>query len=94
MTGRKLEHARNAVNHIFADLPDRKKAVMVAAMDKLSIPTPQDIQERARSKGWSIKRLCDEAGISFETFFRWRDGKHHIQVNKLQALLDALERPD
>jgi transcriptional regulator with XRE-family HTH domain len=63
-------------------------------MDKFSIPTPQDIQDAAKSRGWSIKRLCDEAGLSTETFFRWRDGKHTIGVSKLQAMLDVLSRPE
>jgi predicted transcriptional regulator len=60
-------------------------------MGKLSIPTPQDVQDAAKSKGWTIKALCIKAGISQETFFRWRDGRHSIQVNKLQAMLDALK---
>ena len=63
-------------------------------MKTLSIPTPDEIQTEAKSKGWSIKRLCDEAGISNETFYRWRDGKHNIGVDKLQALLDALAKPE
>lgn len=63
-------------------------------MDKLSIPTPLIIQEAAKAKGWTIKSLCAKAGISDETFFRWRDGKHNIGVDKLQLLLDALALPD
>jgi transcriptional regulator with XRE-family HTH domain len=61
-------------------------------MDKFSIPTAQDIWEAAKSKGWTAKRLCAEAGISDETFFRWRDGRHTISLGKLQALVDALGR--
>lgn len=67
---------------------------MSLVMDKFSIPTPHDIKEAAKSKGWSIKRLCAEAGISVETFFRWRDGKHVIGLVKLQALMDALDRAE
>lgn len=63
-------------------------------MTKLSIPTPQDIQDRAKSRNWTIKTLCERAGISDETFFRWRDGRHNIGVDKLQALIDALESPE
>jgi transcriptional regulator with XRE-family HTH domain len=63
-------------------------------MDTFSIPTPAQIKDAAKSKGWSVTRLCEEAGISPETFFRWRDGKHNIGVDKLQALLDALSKPE
>jgi transcriptional regulator with XRE-family HTH domain len=62
-------------------------------MTDLSIPTAEQIQEAAKSKGWSIKRLCSEAGITHATFFRWRDGKNEIGVNKLQRLIDVLKRP-
>jgi len=67
---------------------------MVPAMGKFSIPTPQDILEAAKSKGWSVKRLCDEAGISDETFFRWRDGRANVGIDKVQALVDAVNRED
>lgn len=60
-------------------------------MAKLSIPTPQIIIDAAKSKGWTIKHLCDLAGISDDTFFRWRDGRHNIGVDKLQALVKALQ---
>lgn len=63
-------------------------------MGKFSIPTAQDIWNDAKSKGWTAKRLCDEAGISTETFFRWRDGRHTISLGKLQALVDAINRAD
>lgn len=63
-------------------------------MDKFSIPTPQDIIDATKSRGWSIKRLCEEAGMAPETFFRWRDGKHNIGVDKLQALVAALGKPE
>jgi transcriptional regulator with XRE-family HTH domain len=67
---------------------------MVRRMGNLSIPTPQDIKEAAKSRGWTIKRMCCEAGISTETFSRWKTGKHLIGLSKLQALLDALARAE
>lgn len=63
-------------------------------MDKFAIPTADDIKKAAKAKGWPINRLCAEAGISTETFFRWRDGKHVIGLGKLQALMDALDRAE
>ena len=80
--------------HICRDCPVEGVSLWSRAMDKFSIPTPQDIQDEAKSKGWSIKRLCDAAGISPETFFRWRDGRNTIGVGKLQALLDVLAKPE
>lgn len=65
---------------------------MVLGMIKFSIPTPQDIEASAKTLGWSIKRLCEEADISDETFFRWRDRRHNIGLHRVQALLDALKR--
>ena len=58
------------------------------------IPTPGQILEEAKAKGWSIKKLCDEAGISDETFFRWRDGRNSIGIDKLQALINAVNQED
>lgn len=60
----------------------------------LSIPTPAEILAEAKSKGLTIKRLCAIAGISDETFFRWRRGEHSIGTDKLQRLLDALKAAD
>ena len=57
----------------------------------LSIPTPADIMAAAKAKGLTIKQLCAKAGISDETFFRWRRGEHSIGTDKLQRLLDALK---
>ena len=66
-------------------------------MNKFSIPTPQDIQDEAQNRGWSIKRLCDEADFSTETFFRWRDGKHihetHAAVIKALAEQHGVASP-
>lgn len=62
-------------------------------MKKLTIPTPEDIEKAAKSRRWTIKDMCRVAGVADETFSRWKKGRHHIRVDKLQAMLDALATP-
>lgn len=66
---------------------------MVPAMTKWTIPTPVEIQKAAKSRGWTIKRLCEIAGVADETFSRWKKGTHNIGVDKLELILAALRTP-
>jgi len=41
---------------------------------KNTIPTPQEIKDRAKIAGLEIPALCKAAGIAPSTFYRWING--------------------
>lgn len=54
------------------------------------LPTSADIETAARARGWSVSKLCREAGVSRATVVKWKNGSHVISLGNLQKLLDAL----
>jgi len=49
-------------------------AANVHRMSNLDPISPEDIRARAKGNGWTVERLCREAGIATTTFNRWRNG--------------------
>ena len=47
------------------------------------------VQEIAFKKGWSVSRLCEEAGMSRSRATRWRHG-YSIQAGSVYKLAEAL----
>jgi len=58
-----------------------------------TIPTPQEIEARAKALGLSTPALCKAAGIAPSTFNRWRNGKTDPlkPFRQLVATLEKLE---
>ena len=50
------------------------------------------IVDRAGALGIPLKVLCQGAGVSLSTVNRWRAGSNGATVNKLNALLQELDR--
>lgn len=62
---------------------------MEAAARQFLLPTAADIEMRARDRGMSIPAMCDRAGISPSTFYRWLAGESIIKADVMQKLIDV-----
>lgn len=53
------------------------------------LPTPDDIEARAKAAGLTIPEVCKLAEIAPSTFWRWKHGKTSPTVGVCQKLIDA-----
>lgn len=58
----------------------------------MEIPTPDQIEAAAKSKGLSIAALCRRADVDGTAFHRWRAKKNVPNLATVQRLLDAIEQ--
>lgn len=49
------------------------------------------IKEGRKKKGISLRKLADITGISWMTLHGWENGAEHMRVDKLDAVLKALD---
>jgi len=51
------------------------------------------VESRAKGLNLSMTKVCEEAAIRYETYFRWRKGMNPTlkNLNKLTGALDRLE---
>ena len=69
-------------------IDNRKFATYCPTM--FQTPTPQQIEEAARSAGLSIIALCREVGIAPSTFVRWKGGAG-ISIETVRSMEQAIE---
>lgn len=55
------------------------------------LPTPSQIEARAKSVGLTIPEICRKAEIAPSTFWRWKNGKTSPSLAVCQRLLEATE---
>ena len=54
-----------------------------------ALPTPAEIERRAKALGLGMPDVCRAAGIAPSTFYRWRAGDTCPSLDVCQRLLDA-----
>jgi len=57
-----------------------------------NILSPYALQQLAKDNGRKIAECCHEAGISFTTFWRWKERGAKISLENYQRLLAAVSR--
>ena len=57
--------------------------------------TPQEMETAAKAAGFSMKKVCEKAGIAPSTWYRWRKGitvpTHPVRVDLRYALEQMIE---
>ena len=62
----------------------------------MSYMTPHDIEVAAVTNGLKMKDVCERAGVSFSTFWRWKNRNAKISLEahaKLCAAASAKDEP-
>ena len=57
------------------------------------LPTPDDIEARAKAVNLTMPEVCLKADVAYTTFWRWKHGRTSPSMALCQRLLDAIE-PD
>lgn len=56
----------------------------------MDLITPAAIEAQARAAGYSINRLCREAGLARSVFTRWKSGINAPSVDAVNRLITVL----
>ena len=58
----------------------------------IHVPTPEDVENAARSVGLSIAALCREAKVDPSTYFRWRTGHRNMGIETVRRMVQVIEQ--
>jgi predicted transcriptional regulator len=53
------------------------------------LPTPAEIENRAKQADLSLSDVCRKAGVAVSTFYRWKAGKTQPTLGVCRKLLEA-----